>query len=208
MLELCWSLYPINPVTARHRDQQPWMYKIQPQHGSCHQLIRQSLLFNPALNRRENTQGTSSRQTLRKSHFFQQQPDPPVQCEARISTNPQKHTNIVLQAVIDKEHRLYTFSVLLIYTSYSSSGVGAKVCGNTVHISPNKLVAGLTLGRLDQWKSGGLALRCPQGPMSEGISGIRYPAYDQPAPPTSPPIPVFIESPDVYWEIYRPLSFN
>lgn len=68
--------------------------------------------FNPALNTRENTQGIQI--DPRENPFFAETARPPVQCEASLSENSQKHTNIVLHSVIDKGYRLYMFSVLLL----------------------------------------------------------------------------------------------
>lgn len=114
MLELCRSLSPINLVSAELRDQQPWKHKATPQHGSCHQLICQSCLFF-----KPHHEGKHTSLSL-LTHHQGGVVRPPVQCEAAILKNPQKHTNIGFHILIAKVYRLYVFSVFFMY-KYSVS---------------------------------------------------------------------------------------
>lgn len=134
MLELCRSLGPINPVSAGRSDQQPWKFKPAPQHGFCHQLICQSWVFLiPHLTRGKTLKPFSFDRPSRKSCFYAETARPPVQSEASISENPQKHTNIVLHSAIDKGCGLYVrFQFCSHIHRHFFLGAGAKACGNAV----------------------------------------------------------------------------
>lgn len=139
----------------------------------CHVFVLFCFL-NLALNKRETSQIIHIWQVHKKVLFFARTTTSPVQKGARLSENSQKHTNIVLHGVIDKRYRLYMLSVLLVYVVIllrSRKMVQVIKCQLVDH---QEICAWL-----GQWKKLHVGCRCPQGPVSQGVSGVRYAAHTQ-----------------------------